>query len=54
MLKTFNCGVGFILIIKKQNFSKIKKYFKQDFKPYVVGKIIHGKSKVLLNGKINW
>jgi len=54
MLKTFNCGVGFILIIKKSNLSKIKNFFSKNYKPYVIGKIIRGKSKVLLNGKINW
>ena len=54
MIKTFNCGVGFIVIIKKKNFNKIKKYFEKEYKPYVIGKIIKGKSKVLLDGKINW
>ncbi len=54
MLRTFNCGVGFIIIIKKEKFNKIKKYFKKDYSPYVIGKIINGKSKVLLNGKISW
>ncbi len=54
MLKTFNCGVGFILIINKSNLKKIKKFFSKDYKPYVIGKIIRGKSKVLLDGKINW
>ena len=54
MLKTFNCGVGFILIINRNNFYKVKKYFKKDFAPYVIGKIINGNSKVILNGKVNW
>ncbi len=54
MIKTFNCGVGFIVIIKKKNLNKIKKYFEKEYKPYVIGKIIKGKSKVLLDGKINW
>ena len=54
MLKTFNCGVGFILIIKKHNFNTVKKYFKKKYKPYVIGQIIKGNSKVLLDGKINW
>ena len=54
MLKTFNCGVGFCLIINPKNLDKVKKYFTKEFKPYVVGKIIKGKNKVKLNGKIDW
>jgi len=54
MLKTFNCGVGFCLIIKPKNLSKIKKYFTKEFKPYIIGKITSGKDKVKLNGKIDW
>ena len=54
MLKTFNCGVGFIIIIKKKNLTRIKKYFKKKYKPYVIGEIIKGRSKVILDGKINW
>jgi phosphoribosylaminoimidazole synthetase len=54
MLKTFNCGVGFCLIIKPKNLSKVKKFFTKGFKPYVIGKITTGKNKVKLNGKIDW
>tara|TARA_B100001540_G_C15696236_1_gene591653 strand:- start:94 stop:1122 length:1029 start_codon:yes stop_codon:yes gene_type:complete len=54
MLKTFNCGVGFIIIIDKRNFIKIKKYFNNKYVPYIIGEIIKGKSRVLLDGKINW
>ena len=54
MLKTFNCGVGFCLIIKPQNLKKINKFFSKEFKPYIIGKIISGKNKVKLNGKIDW
>ena len=54
MLKTFNCGVGFCIIIKPQNLKKINKFFSKQFKPYVIGKIINGKNKVRLNAKINW
>ncbi len=54
MLKTFNCGVGFCLIINSKNFNKIKKQFNKKFKPYVIGKISKGKNKVKLNGSINW
>ena len=54
MLKTFNCGVGFCLIIDPKNFDKVKKFFTKDYKPYVIGKIISGKNKIKLNEKINW
>ena len=54
MLKTFNCGVGFCLIIEGKNLKKINKFFSKDYKPYVIGKISKGKNKVRLNGSINW
>ena len=54
MLKTFNCGVGFCLRIDPKNFDKVKKIFTKKYKPYVIGKIISGKNKVKLNGKIDW
>ena len=54
MLKTFNCGVGFCLIVSPKNIERIKKFFTKEFKPYVIGKIISGKNKVKLNGKIDW
>ena len=54
MLKTFNCGVGFCLIVDPKNLDKIKKFFTKEYKPYVIGKIILGKNKIKLNEKINW
>ena len=54
MLKTFNCGIGFCLIIKPKNLNKISKYFSKEFKPYVIGKIIKGSNKIKFNEKINW
>ncbi len=54
MIKTFNCGVGFCIIINQKNLKKIKKYFSKNFQPYVIGEIINGKKDVYLNGKIKW
>ena len=54
MLKTFNCGVGFCLIINPKNLKKITKHFSKSYKPYVIGKISKGSNKVKLNGSINW
>jgi len=54
MLKTFNCGVGFCLIVNPKDLKKVTKYFSKDYKPYVIGKITKGNNKVKLNGTINW
>ena len=54
MLNTFNCGVGFCLIIDPKNLNNICKFFSINYKPYVIGKIIKRTNKVKFNGKINW
>jgi len=54
MLKTFNCGVGFCIIVNPRNITKIRKFFSKEFKPYIIGKITTGKNKIKLNGKIDW
>ena len=54
MLKTFNCGIGFCLIIDPKNLRKMNKFFSKQYNPYLIGKIIKGKNKVKLNGSIDW
>ena len=54
MLKTFNCGVGFCLVINPKNLNNITRYFERNFKPYVIGKIVKNSRKVKLSGKISW
>ena len=54
MLKTFNCGVGFCLIINPKNLEKVKSFFTKKYKPYVIGSVTKGLNKVKLNGSINW
>ena len=54
MLKTFNCGVGFCLIINSRDLKEVTKYFSRKYKPYVIGKISKGNNKVKFNGAINW
>ena len=54
MLKTFNCGVGFCLIINSKDLKKVTKYFSKAYRPYVIGEISEGNNKVKLNGSISW
>ena len=54
MLKTFNCGVGFCLIIKPKNYQSVCKYFGKKFKPYVIGKIIKNSKNIKISGKVPW
>ena len=54
MLKTFNCGVGFCIIINPKNFKKILKFFPGKYKPYPIGKIISNSNKIKFHDKINW
>ena len=54
MLRTFNCGVGFCLVINPKNLNKINKFFSKNYQPYVIGKITNQHTKIKINGKINW
>tara|TARA_Y100000741_G_scaffold364050_1_gene353885 strand:+ start:1634 stop:2656 length:1023 start_codon:yes stop_codon:yes gene_type:complete len=54
MLKTFNCGVGFCLIVNKKNLKKVKRCFSKNFQPYIIGKVSQKMGKVKFNGKIKW
>jgi len=54
MIKTFNCGVGFCLIVEQKNISKVKKVFSKQFKPYEIGYISKSKEKVNVINCIKW
>ena len=54
MMKTFNCGVGFCLIVPKKNINKIKKFFSKQFMPYEIGFISKNKKKINLANSLKW
>jgi phosphoribosylformylglycinamidine cyclo-ligase len=54
MMKTFNCGVGFCLIVSKKNINQIKKNFSKQFMPYEIGYISKSKKRVNLSNSIRW
>ena len=54
MIRTFNCGVGFCLIVNKKNISRIKKIFPKKFMPYEIGHISKEKNKVNLFNSLKW
>ena len=54
MLKTFNCGIGFCIIVSKKNVSKIKKFFSKQLMPYEIGFISRDKKRINLSNSIKW
>ena len=54
MMQTFNCGVGFCLIVSKKNLIRVKKIFTKDFMPYEIGFITNDRNNVNLSGSLKW
>jgi phosphoribosylformylglycinamidine cyclo-ligase len=54
MLRTFNCGVGFCIIIDKNDSNKVKKFFSKKYMPYEIGYISKSKEKLKLFNKLKW
>ena len=54
MLRTFNCGIGFCIIVTKKNIKKIKKVFSKKFMPYEIGYISKEKVKINVSKSLEW
>ena len=54
MLATFNCGVGFILVVPETAVERVQSHVQAYYDCYEIGKIALGEQKVELHGDINW
>jgi phosphoribosylformylglycinamidine cyclo-ligase len=54
MIATFNCGVGFCLIVDKKNIKKVQKFFSKKFRPYPIGFVSKNKNKIKTLGSLKW
>ena len=54
MIRTFNCGVGFCIIVSKKNIRLIKKIFPKRYKPYEIGFISKSAKKINLSKNLKW
>ena len=54
MIKTFNWGVGFCIIVPEKNYLKINKFFSNKFKPYKIGFISKDKNKINVSNSLKW
>ena len=54
MLKTFNCGVGFCIIVNKKHTKKIKEYFSKEYLPYEIGYISKNSKRFNIKNKLLW
>jgi phosphoribosylformylglycinamidine cyclo-ligase len=54
MLKTFNCGVGFCLIVNEKNINKIRSKFHKNYQPYSIGFVSKSNLKVKVSGFLRW
>ena len=54
MLCTFNCGVGFILVVQREAADRIAAHLSRYYDCYEIGCIRAEKQKIIMENKINW
>lgn len=54
MLRTFNCGVGFILVVPRKKKNTVMKHISQFYDCYEIGNIEKGEHKVAFEQRMNW
>lgn len=54
MLHTFNCGVGFNIVVREQDKTAVIKHVSQYYDCYEIGRIKRGSQKIAFVNRINW
>jgi len=54
MLRTFNCGVGFILVTSQKDKKEVMKHVSAFYDCYEIGTVEKGEEKVVLQNRIDW
>lgn len=54
MLKTFNCGVGFIVIVSPQEKNGVLEHINRYFHCYQIGYVVQGKKRIQFNHHLSW
>ncbi len=54
MLRTFNCGVGFNMVVPQNAKETVIRHVSQYYDCYEIGRIERGTRKVSLEGRLNW
>jgi phosphoribosylformylglycinamidine cyclo-ligase len=54
MLRTFNCGVGFILVTSQKDKKSVMKHVSQTYDCYEIGAIEKGDAKVAFDNRLEW
>lgn len=54
MLRTFNCGVGYIIVVANKDIDMLKKHLSGFHDCYEIGEIRKGGGKVSFGGRMNW
>lgn len=54
MLSTFNCGVGFIMVVQAEAAAQIAAHMNNYCECYEIGRIRTGEQKVVMENRLNW
>lgn len=54
MLRTFNCGVGFNIVVSQRDKAAVMRHVNQFYQCYEIGKIEKGENKVVFEKRMNW